>query len=775
MRRALAAAALAASVIAPASAAATTDGRYTAEIRRTAGGMPHIKARDYGSLGFGTGYAYASDQICRFADIVATVNGQRSRYFGPDATYGDLGGQTNNLESDFFFARINASGVVERLARRRYPAGPGADVRANVRGFVAGYNAYLRRTGRARLPDPRCRGKAWVRPITVRQLYRRFYQLGQRASGQALLGGLVAAAPPGTSAAAAGSRLDAGALRATLDRAGGMGSNGYAVGADGARGGDALVLSNTHFPSGTDVRWYELHLTIPGRYDAIGAALQGLPVINVGFNRHVAWTHTVSTARRFAAYELKLVPGRPTSYLVDGKAVPMRRRTVRVRVRGGATRSHTFYETRWGPVVVRPDATFNWTADTAYALADANADQFRLTNQWAQWNRATSVRDWRRKAAAIQGNPWVNSIVADDRGNAYYGDDGVVPHLDPGFLARCGAPKSPLLLDAAGIGVIDGTRAACRLPSDADAAAGGIFAHGALPQTTRRDYTLNSNDSFWLPSARFRLTGFPRVLGAERVGLPRTRLAAIQAEQRLAGTDGLGAPGFTLGTLQRVFFGNRNLAGELLRDPIVAACRLGPADVQPACGVLAGWDLRADADSRGAVLFREVFRRLREQGPVFANPYDQADPIGTPNGLAPDRDVVGAVRAAAADLQAKGIALDVPLGDVQFEQRGRTRYPMSGCPDDEGCFNILTTKRDAQGIYRPYTGSSFVMAAELDRRRGPRGRAILRYSQSENPRSPHYRDQTALYAREQWLPLRYTDAQIRSDPGYKRRTVSGPR
>ena len=114
------------------------------------------------------GYAYAGDQICRFADIMATVNAQRSRYFGPDASYGDLGGQTNNLESDFFFARINASGVVERLALKRYPDGPGADVRANVRGFVAGYNAYLRRTGRARLPDPRCRGKAWVRPLSPR-------------------------------------------------------------------------------------------------------------------------------------------------------------------------------------------------------------------------------------------------------------------------------------------------------------------------------------------------------------------------------------------------------------------------------------------------------------------------------------------------------------------------------------------------------------------------------------------------------------------------------
>jgi acyl-homoserine-lactone acylase len=772
-RRALAAALLAALVI-PGLARADGHGRYRAEIRRTAGGMPHIKARDYGSLGFGYGYAYAGDQICRFADIMATVNAQRSRYFGPDASYGDLGGQTNNLDSDFFFARINASGVVERLARRRYPAGPGAEVRATVRGFVAGYNAYLRRTGRAHLPDPRCRGKAWVKPVTVRQMYRRFYQLGQRASGQALLGALVGAAPPAAAAAAAAPRLAARALRATLDRAGGMGSNGYAIGAEGSRNGDALLLSNTHFPSSTDVRWYELHLTIPGKLDAIGAALQGIPVINLGFNRHVAWTHTVSTARRFAAYELRLVPGKPTSYLVDGRAVPMRKRTVRVPVRGGGTRTHTFYETRWGPVVVRPDATLTWTADTAYALADANANQFRLTNQWAQWNRATSVRDWRRKAAAVQGNPWVNSIVADDHGNAYYGDDGVVPHLDRGFLGRCGTAKSPLLLAAAGIGVLDGSRTGCRLPSDAGAAARGIFAYGHEPQTTRRDYVFNANDSYWIPNARARITGFPRVFGAEQVFLPRTRLAALQAEQRLAGTDGLGPPKFTLDSLQRVFFGNRNLSGELLRDPIVAACRTGPADVQPACAVLAAWDLRADAASRGAVLFREVFRQLRAQGSVFATPFATADPLGTPSGLAPERDVPAAVGAAVADLQAKGIPLDVPLGDVQFEQRGRFRYPMSGCPDDEGCFNILTTKRDAAGLYRPYTGSSFVMAAEL-RRGGPRGRAILRYSQSENPRSPYYRDQTALYARERWLPLRYTDAQIRSDPGYRKRTVSGPR
>jgi acyl-homoserine-lactone acylase len=174
------------------------------------------------------------------------------------------------------------------------------------------------------------------------------------------------------------------------------------------------------------------------------------------------------------------------------------------------------------------------------------------------------------------------------------------------------------------------------------------------------------------------------------------------------------------------------------------------------------------------VLFREVWRQLG--GPsVFATPFSKADPLGTPNGLATDRiDVPAAIRAAVQDLRSKGIALDVPLGDLQYEARGDERLPMSGCSEQEGCFNILTTSRDERGVYRPYTGSSFVMAAELGRS-GPRGRAILRYSQSENPLSPHSADQTRLYAQERWLPMRFTERQIRSDPAYRRTRVTGRR
>jgi acyl-homoserine-lactone acylase len=60
------------------------NGAYRATITRTEHGIPHIVARDYGSLGFGNGYATAETSICVIADTVITGRGLRSYHFGPD-------------------------------------------------------------------------------------------------------------------------------------------------------------------------------------------------------------------------------------------------------------------------------------------------------------------------------------------------------------------------------------------------------------------------------------------------------------------------------------------------------------------------------------------------------------------------------------------------------------------------------------------------------------------------------------------------------------------
>src|ERR1700722_1819089 len=56
---------------------------YQATIVRTAYGVPHVTASNFGSLGYGYGFAFAKDNICTMANDYIAVEGQRSRYFGP--------------------------------------------------------------------------------------------------------------------------------------------------------------------------------------------------------------------------------------------------------------------------------------------------------------------------------------------------------------------------------------------------------------------------------------------------------------------------------------------------------------------------------------------------------------------------------------------------------------------------------------------------------------------------------------------------------------------
>ena len=51
-------------------------------------------------------------------------------------------------------------------------------------------------------------------------------------------------------------------------------------------------------------------------------------------------------------------------------------------------------------------------------------------------------------------------------------------------------------------------------------------------------------------------------------------------------------------------------------------------------------------------------------------------------------------------------------------------------------------------------------------RNGPEARAIVTYSQSTDPSSPHFADMTKLYSRERWVSLPYTQGDISSDPNF---------
>ena len=56
---------------------------------------------------------------------------------------------------------------------------------------------------------------------------------------------------------------------------------------------------------------------------------------------------------------------------------------------------------------------------------------------------------------------------------------------------------------------------------------------------------------------------------------------------------------------------------------------------------------------------------------------------------------------------------------------------------------------------------------------GPVSQGVLAYSQSTNPNSPHYSDQTHLYSQKGWDDLRFTDAAVEAGT-VTRQTITGP-
>src|SRR5438477_834267 len=113
--------------------------QYQATIRRTSYGIPHIKADDLGSLGFGAGYAAAQDYGCWLADQIVKVKSERAKTFGP-------GDANANVDSDFTYLQLG----IAATAKAELSKQP-ADVQELVKGYVAGYDKWV---GEGKLPAP---------------------------------------------------------------------------------------------------------------------------------------------------------------------------------------------------------------------------------------------------------------------------------------------------------------------------------------------------------------------------------------------------------------------------------------------------------------------------------------------------------------------------------------------------------------------------------------------------------------------------------------------
>jgi acyl-homoserine-lactone acylase len=747
MRTAILAATAAALVVAP-STEVRAGKRFEATITRTTYGIPHIEARDWRGVGYGVAYAYAEDNLCLLAEELATVAGERSLHFGPEAKAVLGFEEVDNLSSDVFFRAI-----IDLPALRESAKTLPARVQGLLDGYVAGYNRFLKDAGEAGIPAE-CRGKAWVRPITADDMLRLNEKQMLLASSLNLAPAIANAAPPGSPAPKV-------AIHMPKPDELGIGSNGWAFGADTTANGRGMVIGNPHFPWKGPSRFWQMHVKGPDGYEVMGVGLAGTPLPTLGFNRDVAWTHTVTEARHFTLYQLTLDPADPTRYMVDGTSLPMTAQTVTVPMPDGQpAASRTLYSTRFGPVFVVPRMGVTWSAASAFALRDANRGNQRGIETWLRIGEAKTVGEVQKAVSETLGIPWVNTIAADRYGDALHADVTAVPNVSADLIKACSPPIAGLFAEFAVL--LDGARSACDWEVAQGTPATGLMPASDQAATVTRSWLTNSNDSYWISNPAMPHRQLSPVLGKYATARSlRTRSNFIETAALLAGGK------VDHARAQAHAFANNSLAADMVVDNIGALCAAASAPseaVVRGCKALASWDKRFETTSRGAALFRAFWAKAGKLPGLWAVPFDPADPVNTPRDLVTDGDkgekLLTALAEAVAELDAANIPLDAPWGEVQRVMAGNEAIPIHGGPGTLGILNMQESVPTPNGL-TPRHGTSYIQIVGFDDA-GPVADAILSYSQSTNPASPHAADQTRAYAEKRWHRLPWHTADIAS-------------
>jgi len=512
--------------------------------------------------------------------------------------------------------------------------------------------------------------------------------------------------------------VNAGEVAGAARGLGETGSNAWAISPSHSENGHAMLVANPHLPWGDLFTWFEVQLTSPD-LDAYGVTLLGTPFLGIAFNDHLGWTHTVNTHDGADLYELTLAGD---GYRYDSGVRPfeVEEEVIEVRREDGSLGEEplTIRRSVHGPVVAEHGGK-------ALALRTVGLDAPGMMEQYWEMMRATDLPSFEAAEARLQ-MPMFTTIYADA--------DGHILHLFGGQT-----PKRPAG-DWNWAGVVPGDTSATLWTE--------THPYADLPRVVDPPggWLQNANDPPWT-------TTFPEVLDPGSFPpymAPHFMHFRAQSSARLLAEDDR----FTYDELVAAKHSTRMEVAERLLDDLGRAVEAsGSEAAHRAWEVLAAWDHRADAGSRGAVLFARFFEALMGSsgGDPFATDWSETAPRTTPDGLADPAAAVAVLEGAAREVEAEYGALDVPWGDVYRLRVGEHDLPANGGPGSLGIFRVLSFRPAGSGQYAAVGGDSYVAVIEFGDR--PRARALLSYGNWSQPGSPHVGDQLELFAKQELRPV----------------------
>ncbi|MXO74909.1 acylase [Altererythrobacter aerius] len=660
---------------------------YSAEIVRDEWGVPHIYGRTDADVAYGVAQAHAEDDFFTLQDVIAMTRGR----------YGAIRGEEGAM-FDYVLALLDARGTVDRHYDRLAPR-----TRALLDGYATGLNDYAAaHPGEVKLGN--------LFPVNGRDVAAGFalrspFFFGLNNTIAPLAGGETLLPDPGPT------------LRGPLpdrEAAEHAGSNAFAIAP--ARSGDGVtrLVSNSHQPLEGGVAWYELVVESGEGWHFAGATFPGSPFPFLGHNRDLGWTNTVNQPDMVDVYKLVLDDS-GTRYRMDGKWLPLQRRTVRLPVRFGpfvVPVPREVLRTVHGPAIRNESGV--------YAFRYGGMDTIDQLDAYYALNKAKTFAEW-QGILARQAIPGTNFIYADKSGTIAYWYNAAIPqrHRGPDWRGVLPGDRSDLIWQS--LVPYDS------LPHYVNPASGYLFNANNTPFVAAGPGSDLSPESV-APEMGVELKMTNRAYRAARLLAETPRISRAELE-RIKYDTGWERTGYVKQVL----------------DGIAALDTRGDARLGQAQRIMAGWDMTSDGAGRADALALLVMRT------AMSDAYN-----GRP--LKPVRTMLA---DAAAHLTRHFGRLDPPMQSVLRLRQGPGPHaidlPLDGGSDTLRASTLWDV--DSDGRLAVKHGDSFLMFVEWAPGKPVASQSIQPFgAATTRPGSVHYTDQAALFVQHKLKPVHFTRA-----------------
>ena len=657
-------------------------------------GVPHIYGKDTSSLFYSFGWAQMQSHGNLILRLYGQARGRAAEYWGEKYT-----------ESDRW---VLTMGVPDR-ARSWYDA-QNSTFRQYLDAFAAGINAYAREHGdliddevEVVLPVKGEDLLAHVQRVLNFTFVVDRWEVASFGESLSKNLALVAGRMPNPQ--------EKGLKSNTL------GSNAWAIAPSRSASGKAMLLANPHLPWSDLFLWYEAHLNAPGM-NAYGATLVGIPVLAIAFNDNLGWTHTVNTHDGWDAYKLTLADG---GYRFDGKVEPFQTQELSLKIKQNDSilRSEKLLVRRsiHGPIVTEKDGE-------ALALRVVGLDRPGVLEQWWDMARATNLAEFETALKRLQ-LPMFTVMYADKFGHIMHLFNGQVPVRSQGdFKYWSGA-----------------------IPGDTSATLWTkMHPYSDLPRVLdpASGWLQNANDPPWTTTFPIAIAAnnYPPYMAPRGPMYFRAQRSAkmLDEDKRISFAE----------MIEYKHSTHMELAERILDDLIPAARKYGDELAHQAADVLNAWDRKADANSRGAVLFSFWYEDT-DFDSTFSIPWNENFPRTTPDGLADPQSAAKQLSTSAAKVLAAYGKLDVAWGDVYRLRSLGVDLPANGGAGGLGIFRVLDFTSEPDGRFKSIDGDSFVAAIEFSQ--PVRAMVLTSYGNATQPNSAHSVDQLPLFAGKKLRPV----------------------